>query len=48
MKYQNTITGYVLDTICEIKGQNWVKLDSAPSVVAEVKEEKPKRKKNGK
>lgn len=29
MRYQNIKTGYVLDTDCEIKGQDWVELKPA-------------------
>lgn len=30
MRYKNSKTGYIFDTECEIKGQDWVKLDPDP------------------
>lgn len=43
MKYQNTKTGFVLDTVCEIKGKDWVKLD--PSLLIEKSEKAPRKRK---
>jgi len=40
MKYQNTKTGFVFDTPCELKGDDWVKLPS-PSQKVKVEKDKP-------
>lgn len=40
MKYQNTKTGFVFDTPCELKGEDWVLLPGPSSKVKE-KENKP-------
>lgn len=43
MKYRNEKTGFVFETTAEVVAEGWVKLDPQPTT-AEVKEEKPKRK----
>lgn len=47
MKYQNTLTGVVIDVPCEIKGENWEPVKKAPSEApkkAETEKSAPKRK----
>ena len=45
MKYKNTKTGFVFETSCELKGEDWVALNPSPSKSKEPKEVKPVRKK---
>lgn len=47
MRYQNTKTGFVFETPCELNGEDWVKLPS-PSPKVKEKEEKPVRAKREK
>lgn len=51
MTYKNVKTGFIFETSCEIKAEDWVKLDSQPTI-SEKEEEKPvksikRTKKNG-
>lgn len=48
MKYQNTKTGFVFETPCELSGEDWVKMPSPSSVVKEKEEKKPVRAKKEK
>lgn len=44
MKYKNKTTGFILNTPCECKGQDWEILSPEPKKTAEkVDSEKPKR-----
>lgn len=43
MKYMNTKTGYVFESDAEIKGGNWVKLNSQPSVTKKEENTTPKK-----
>lgn len=47
MKYKNTKTGFVFDSPCELKGEDWVKLSPSP-VKEEKTEDKPVRTKRNK
>lgn len=47
MKYKNTKTGFVFETPCKLKGQDWVEMPS-PSLVKEKEEKKPVRAKKEK
>lgn len=47
MTYKNTKTGFVFNSPCELKGQDWVKLNSASSL-NEKEEKKPVKKRTKK
>lgn len=44
MKYKHKLTGFILDTSCECKGEGWELLSPPPKKAEKVEtEEKPKR-----
>ncbi|MDO4800613.1 MAG: hypothetical protein Q4A15_00460 [Prevotellaceae bacterium] len=45
MTYKNIKTGFMFDTPCDLKGADWIKVESAPIIVKEEKEKKPVKKK---
>ena len=48
MTYKNTKTGFVFSSPCELKGADWVKLDSAPVPDENKEEKKPVKKRTKK
>ena len=45
MVYKNVKTGFMFESQCEVVGADWVKIESAPIISVEKKEEqKPKKK----
>lgn len=43
MKYRNKKTGFILNTECECKGEEWECLTPHPTIEPKVEEEKPKK-----
>lgn len=48
MKYKNTTTGNVIDVPCEIKGGDWIPVQSSPSIVKETVEKPVTKKRSNK
>ena len=44
MKYQNTKTQAVIETACELKGGNWVKVEEQPKESTEIPAKTTKKK----
>lgn len=44
MTYKNIKTGFVFNSSCEIKGADWIKVESAPDLV-KTETKKPAKKK---